>query len=117
MVSTFEFAENVIGVTINSDIDDELMKNLVSMVSERMEEHDKVSLFCELKAGNELSFTAFLRNLGFNVSHRGEFYKIAVVTDESWIKNAFEFKDLIAAADITIYDNENRLEALSWITQ
>ena len=115
MISNFEFADNVIGITINSDIDDELMKKLISEVSAKMEAHDKVSLFCELQEGNKLSFKAFLRNLKFNMEHRGEFYKVAVVTDQSWIKNAFYFKDLITAADIKIFNNKRRLEALSWI--
>ncbi|WP_424493157.1 STAS/SEC14 domain-containing protein [Salinimicrobium sp. GXAS 041] len=116
MISTFEFADNVIGVTVNTDVDDALMKKLISVVSVKMEAHGKVSLFFELKEGNKLSFRAFLRNLKFNLNHEGEFNKVAVVTDQSWVKNAFDFKDLITAAEIKVFDSENRLDALSWIS-
>ncbi|NJW53597.1 SpoIIAA family protein [Salinimicrobium oceani] len=116
MVLNFEFADNVIGITIDTDVDKELMKEIIASILDRMKAHETINLFCELKRGKTISLQAFFENLKFNIKHRGEFCKIAVVTDRKWIKAVYEVNVELADANIKIFDNKDRLEALNWIS-
>ena len=115
MVSTFKFADNVIGVVVDSSLDNELMEELQARICEKFKVHDEINLFFEIREGNKMTLIAFLSQMKFNVDHAGKFNKVALVTDLNWLQNSMVIKDFIMAANIESFSNEERLEALSWI--
>lgn len=117
MVSNFEFAENVVGIIIDTDIDEELIRKVQSRIDEKLKVHKKINLFFEIRRGNKMTFMAFINQMGFNVSHNRRFNKIAVVTDIGWLQNSFTIKDLLVAAEIKTFCSNHRMNALSWISQ
>ena len=117
MVSTFEFADNVVGVVVDSSLDNELMESLQAKICEKFKIHEQINLFFEIKGGNKMTFIAFLNQMKFNVDHSGKFHKVALVTDLIWLQNSMIVKDFIMSADIRSFSNEERMEALSWIAQ
>lgn len=116
MISTFEFADNVVGIIVDSSLDEELMKKLQRHICKKFESHDEVNLFFEIKEGNKMTFKAFIDQMKFNVDYDGKFNKVALVTDLKWLHNSMAVKDFIMSADIKSFTNEERLKALSWIS-
>lgn len=117
MISSFEFSGNVVGVMIDSNIDEELMEKVHKEISEKLKEHVKINLFFEIRGGNKMSVIAFINELGYNLRHTKSFNKLAMVTDLEWMKNAMIFKDIIMATDIRTFSNDQRLKALNWIVE
>ena len=117
MISTFEFADNTVGVMVDSSLDNELMEDLQAKIREKLRIHDEINLFFEIRKGNKMSFKAFLNQMKFNVDHAGQFNKVAVVTDLDWLQNSMVLKDFIMSADIKSFPNQDRIKALSWIAQ
>lgn len=117
MVSSFEFAENVVGIMIDSDLDQELIESVQARILGKLEDHDKISLFFEIRHGSKMTFTAFVNQMNFNLHHTKSFRKIAVVSDLHWLRNSMVVKNIFMATDIKSFSNKERLEALSWITQ
>jgi hypothetical protein len=117
MVSSFELADNVVGILIESDVDEKLIDKVHAMILEKLSVHEEINLFFEIRRGNEVSFKAFLNQMKFNFRNIGKFNKIAVVTDLGWIRNSMIIKDALMPADIADFSNNDRLNALAWISQ
>ncbi|MDT0641317.1 STAS/SEC14 domain-containing protein [Zunongwangia sp. F363] len=117
MLQTFNLAENVIGIIIDSYVDEDLTESLQQEVLEKMKKFGKINLFLEIRKGRELSVKAFFKNAHFNIEHSNGFNKVAVVSDLTWLKGAMVFKDILTEAKIETFPNSERLKALSWISQ
>jgi hypothetical protein len=117
MVSTFEFADHIVGVLIESNLNEELVHKMHAIILERLKENKKINLFIEIRTGSTISLAAFLKDQIFTLKHAGQFQKIAFVSDLIWIQNMMAVKDLVMDAEIRSFSNKNRMEAITWIAQ
>lgn len=117
MVSTFEFADNIVGIMIKSDLDLDAIEEVHNEISKRILEHKKINLYVEIESGATFSLPAVLKDLTFKFKNSNKFKKIAVVTDMNWLQNLMEIKDLLMDAEIQSFNVENRLNAISWIAE
>ena len=102
---------------IDSDLNPDLMGEVNQVISEKLEEHNKINLFFELKSGNKVSVLAMWKDLNFKFNHLGQFNKIAVVTDLSWLQHAMVIKDIVMTAEVRIFPCRDRVQGLEWITE
>ncbi len=117
MISTFEFSEHVVGILVNSDIDDKVMQEIHAEILSKLEENETLNLFVEIEEGHHVSFTTMLKDLIFKLDHAKQFTKIAMVTDLKWMATVMSMKDLIMKAEVRSFDIEHRLEAMNWISE
>ncbi len=117
MVSTFKFADHVVGVLIESDLNDELLLKVQAIVLERLKENKKINLFIEIRTGSTVSLAAFIKDIVFTLKHADQFQKIALVTDLIWFQKVMSVKDFVMNAEIRSFSNKNRMQAITWIAQ
>lgn len=117
MISTFKFSKNVVGFLIDSDLDTKLIDEIHSAITDKLKGNETINLFIEIQAGNNISFSALLKDLKFKKEHASQFKKIAVVTDLNWFQNIMEIKDLLMDAEVKSFDHKLRMEAISWIAK
>lgn len=116
MYSTFEFADHVVGILINDDVDKKLIGELHKLIAQKIKDHGRINLFVEITASEKVSFQAFMKDLSFKIKHSGDFQKIAVVTDLEWFRAYTGLKDLFLDAEVRSFTNNERLEAINWIS-
>jgi len=73
VVLTFKFVNQVVGVLIESNLNDELLHEVQAIILERLKENKKVNLFIEIRTGSTISLAAFLKDLVFTLKHAGQF--------------------------------------------
>ena len=117
MISSFKFADHVVGILIESNLNDELVNKVHAIILEGLKENKKINLFIEIRTGSTISLAAFLKDQVFILKHAGQFQKIALVTDLVWFQNIMAVKDLMMEAEIRSFSNRNRMEAITWIAQ
>ncbi|MCB7481569.1 STAS/SEC14 domain-containing protein [Christiangramia sediminis] len=117
MISTFEFADHVVGFLVNDDIDKELIEKIHEAIDSKLRKHEMVNLFVEITEGNQFSFSALMKDIVFKTKHSGQFGKIAIVTNLEWFKAYASMKDVFMDADVRSFSNNDRLEAINWISQ
>ncbi|TVZ27056.1 SpoIIAA-like protein [Gillisia sp. Hel_I_86] len=117
MIPTFEFSKNVVGFLIDSDVNSKLIEEIHAAINDRLQENETINLFIEIKPGNNISFSALIKDLKFKTQHASRFKKIAVVTDIHWFQNAMEIKDLIMNAEVKGFEHIYRLKAMNWIAE
>ncbi|GHA24773.1 STAS/SEC14 domain-containing protein [Salinimicrobium marinum] len=117
MVSTFELADNVVGIIIDSDLDQELIERVQAKIRDKIDDYGEINIFFEIKRGTKFGFKAFLDQMTFNLNHTRSFRKIAVVSDLDWLRTSMFIKDIIVETNIRSFSNNERLEALAWIAE
>lgn len=117
MISTFEFSENIVGILIKTDLDETSIEEVHEVVLERLNNHEKISLYVEIEAGVHFSAQAFIKDLVLKYKNAEKYRRIAVVTDLNWFQNMMEIKDLLMEAKVESFKIKNRLKAINWIAE
>lgn len=117
MFSTFEFADNVVGIQVKTNMDEQVFEELRQLLRTKIESCGKINLFLEVEKDNQVSVQALLKHLKFNVQHAGSFNKVAVVTEKNWVRNVLVLKDILVPAEVKTYDHQDRVEAVRWIAE
>jgi len=117
MISTFEFSGHIVGIMINSDIDDKVLKEIHTEILAKLEENKTINLFIEIEKGHDISLTTLLKDIIFKLDHAKQFTKIAMVTELKWLATIMSMKDLLMKADVRSFDIKNRMEAMNWISE
>ncbi|MGB8705162.1 MAG: STAS/SEC14 domain-containing protein [Gillisia sp.] len=115
MVSSFDFASNVIGILVKEDVDSDSIEEIHELIGDRIQLHDQINLFVDIDAGQKITIPAMLKDMLFKFENAGHFKKIAMVCDEFWIQGAMEFKNLVMNAEVKTFSHDERLEAMNWI--
>lgn len=98
MLSSFEFADHVVGILIQSNMDQNVFREVRRLIKAKIAEFQKINLFLEIEKGHEISMLAVVKHLKFSVEYADLFKKIAVVTEKGSFKNALMIKDLLIDA-------------------
>lgn len=117
MISTFEFSENVVGLIVDSDLDEATTKQLNRQIEKKIEEYGKINLFVELKKDKTISLLGMIKSLSFKLRNAKHFGKIALVAEVGWFKNLMEINDYFLDTEIATFSNEDRVKAIYWISE
>lgn len=117
MVSTFEFAEHVVGILITTDVDKKLLDEIHRVITEKCKVHKRINLFVELNHGSKIPLHLLFKDLIYKLNNASCFSKIAVVSDPGIFKNMMNLKDLLMHAEVEAFGPEDRLKAMNWISE
>lgn len=116
-MSIFEFSDNVVGIIVDSGLDEATTERLNHQIMSKIEELGRINLFVGLKKNKTISFVAMIKSLSFKLKNAKSFNKIALVAEVGWFKNLMEINDLFLETDIATFSNEDRLKAIKWISE
>ncbi len=117
MVSTFEFANHVVGIMISADVDEKMLKEIHRVIEEKFVVHRRINLFVEVKTGVEVPLRILFKDLVFKLENSKRFNKIAVVTDPGFFKNVLNLKDILMDAEVESFSHQERIKAMNWISE
>ena len=117
MISSFEFADNVIGIIIDDDVDRSMLGEIHTLLKNKFEQSATINLYLELKPGTNVPVPLLVKDLIFQLRHKGKFNKLAIVTNLDLLRNLMKFRDLILDAEVETYSHANRIAAMNWIAE
>jgi len=62
--------DHVVGVLIESNLNDEVVHEVHTIILERFKENKKINLFIEIRKGSTISLAAFLKDMFFTLKPR-----------------------------------------------
>jgi hypothetical protein len=93
-------------------------ETLVPLVTNKIKKHDKIKLICVLgDYFDGYSAGAMWDDLRFGLGHLATFSKLALVTDEDWIRHGAKFFGSLMRTEIMVFHNSELGEAKSWIME
>lgn len=115
MKASFEFNDNVIGILVDSELNQKQIKDILALLEERLQKHSQVSLYVEDEKNKGISFKALLKAFRFTSVHSGEIMKIAIVTDSLSYQLEAQVKDFLVSTEVKVFASEERISAMNWV--
>jgi hypothetical protein len=108
---------DVVGLEIKGLItSQEYTQTLVPLIKELEKKHEKLKMICILgDYFDGYSPGAMWDDLRFGFSHITTFSKLALVTDQEWIRNSAKFFGMLMPTEVMVFDLAELDEAKSWI--
>tara|TARA_R100000935_G_scaffold42859_1_gene64874 strand:+ start:620 stop:982 length:363 start_codon:yes stop_codon:yes gene_type:complete len=117
MVSSFQLANHVVGVMIDQDITDEYLEEIHTILLDKIKEFGRINFYCEILNGHDIPFKLLMEELKFKYDNSDSIHRVAVVTDLTWLKSVMNITGFVLSSDIKTYDLNERLEAISWVSE
>ena len=116
MAASFELAENIVGIMVDKDVDRNYLNEIHGLIEDKLRSHDSINLFCEIMPEHKVPLKFIFENLKFKFDHSSQIYKLAMVTDLSWLRGIMDVDNLFVSTKVKSFDLKDRLEAINWIT-
>ena len=116
MLTTKKIAAHVIRLVIDGEVKQSDIDQAAKTMEDSLKEEDKLRLLMEVKnlEGYD-SVAAFVKDTQKTFQHYTDFEKIAVVTEEEWLKGVASLGDLINPANIKQFSLSERELAEEWV--
>ena len=110
-------AEHVVPLEVDGDIGAQDFSNIVSTIEKRLEQHDTLRLYVEIKSLGGMSASTVFSELKDSIKHWDRFDKLAVVTDVEGVRTATTVIDKLAPKlECKTYRFDERESARQWVT-
>lgn len=117
MENTFAFSDNIVGVLVESELDEIRMEEIQSLLNARLEKNLYVSIYIEDQYSHGISLAGFLKSLSFHFTHSKSIKKVAIVTNVAWFQKLMDIKDFVVKAEVKTFDLSERVKAMNWIME
>jgi hypothetical protein len=111
--------EDVIGLDFRGLItSQDYSVTLVPLVQDKLKNHNKIKLICVLgDYFDGYSAGAIWDDVRFGLGHLTTFSRLAIVTDEDWLRHGAKFFGLLMHTDVMVFSNSELDEAKTWIAE
>ncbi len=117
MLSSFSFSEDTVGFLLEGTFGEETVQQLHDQIREKLQVYDTINLYLEDSRIETFSLTAVIENLFFKLEHKGQFNKVALVSDRKWIHLCGKIEKMLADINVKSFVSEDRMEAITWIAE
>ena len=94
---------------------EDYVNHLIPKLEEFMESHDQLNIFCEIKGLKGWEWQAAWDDFSIGIKHRKDFDKIAITSDQSWMRPIVKFFSLFIHGEIRFFDDKDKPKAQHWI--
>jgi len=108
-------ADNIVGYRIDGDFEAATLQPLIDKLTERLERHEKLRVYAEYIAVDDIEWRAIWKDLKFDLSHLTDFEKVAVVTDKEWLGLSAGMANIIPGLDVKFFKFAEQEQARQWV--
>lgn len=116
MLEDYSFADYILGYVIDGAMDNKQINKLRNLILEKLETHNRVSLYLEDKNITKFTFSAAAIGALFPIEYAHRIDRIALVTDRKWIHFLAALDNSIVKSQIKHFTREDRASAVKWIS-
>ncbi|MAS13677.1 MAG: STAS/SEC14 domain-containing protein [Nitratireductor sp.] len=117
MYSVKHLPENVLDVTVAGEITAEDYESLVPRLESEIEQHDKIRVLWDMSEMESVEPRAIWEDLKFDVEHRADYERVAIVGDKRWHDWATQLFKPLAEGAVRYFDVGQRDEAAAWVRE
>ncbi len=117
MLEDYSFADYILGYVIDGAMDHAQITKLRNLILEKLETHDRVSLYLEDRNITKFTLSAAAMGALFPIEYAHRIDRIALVTDRRWIHFLAVVDNSLVKSQIKHFTRENRVNAVKWISE
>ncbi|WP_263588857.1 STAS/SEC14 domain-containing protein [Sphingopyxis sp. GC21] len=119
MLTELSDAQDIIAVSISGRLERADVERIMQRLDAAFARHGKVHIFAEVRAFEGMSADAWLSDIRHGLGYLGrlgQFGRIAIVSDQSWIRIASRIESaLLPFVSYEVFTPEHRDHALAWV--
>ncbi|MHB0776441.1 SpoIIAA family protein [Halomonas sp. WWR20] len=114
-------APHVVAMRVSGKFSESELEQAIDSIEKKKRDESRISVYAEIDTMNAMSIAAILKDMGYGLSQLRQlsrFYRIAVITDRSWIKHMVEWENrLLTAMDVRVFPTTQKDAAADWVRQ
>lgn len=108
---------NVLELTVAGKLTAEDYESLVPKLESEIDQHDEIRVLMDMSEMDGVEPKAVWEDAKFDLAHRADYERVAIVGDERWHDWATQLFKPIAKGAVRYFDVSQRDEALAWVKQ
>ncbi|MGO4525149.1 STAS/SEC14 domain-containing protein [Microvirga sp. 2MCAF35] len=114
MLEILPTSEHVVAMRVSGHVDRGDIERGISAVEEALARQERIAVYVEI-AMSGMTPGAFVRDLGYGLRHLRHFARMAVVTEQEWVRWIVELQGrILPQIEIRTFAPGERDEALAW---
>jgi hypothetical protein len=106
---------NIIETVAEGKLNEQDYEKLIPFLENKIKEFGKISWYFEVNNFDGWTVKAMWKDAKFDIKHRNEFEKIAIVGNKKWHELMSDILKPFTDAEIKYYGSENKEAAKQWI--
>ena len=114
-----DLPDNVVGFTASGEVSDDDYKDiLIPAMEAKFAEYDKISALYYFGSDYEsFDWDAMWDDTKVGMKHLTDFEKIAVVSDQNWVRRSIKAFAWLMPGEVKLYDGDQLDEAKAWVSE
>lgn len=114
-------ADHVVAMRVSGRVDANDLQRAIDAIESAKKAHPRISLYTEIDDIRWMTFTAFLRDLGYGLTQVGDldrYYRAATVSDKHWIRHLVRIENhVFRSMEMRTFRVRDKRAALEWVCQ
>ncbi|XKE44162.1 STAS/SEC14 domain-containing protein [Halomonas organivorans] len=114
-------ADHVVAMRVSGRVTAGDLQTAIDAIETVKKAHPRISLYTEIDEMRWMTFTAFLRDLGYALTQVGDldrYYRAAVLSDRHWVHHLTRLENrLFKTMEIRTFPTRDKPLALEWVRQ
>ncbi|MDN3558060.1 STAS/SEC14 domain-containing protein [Halomonas maura] len=112
-------ADHVVAMRVSGRVTAADLQPAIDAIEAVKKRHPRISLYTELDEMRWMTFTAFLRDLGYALTQVGDldrYYRAAVLSDKRWVRHLTRLENrLFKTMEIRTFPTREKATAMEWV--
>ncbi|PSJ20985.1 STAS/SEC14 domain-containing protein [Halomonas sp. ND22Bw] len=112
-------ADHVVAMKVSGRVTAPDLQVAIDAIEATKKTQPRISLYAEIDEMRWMTFTAFLRDLGYGLTQIGDlnrYYRAAVLSDKHWVRHLTRLENhLFKSMEIRTFTHRHKPDALEWV--
>lgn len=106
--------DNMLEITLDGEVTTEDYKSLVTRLEDEIDTHEEIRMLWDMSGMDGIEAGAVWEDLKFDLKHRADYERVAIVGGERWHDWATQLFKPVAKGAVRYFDVSQRDVALEW---
>lgn len=115
------YAPHVVAMRLSGLLDSQDLQRAIDAIEAKKKMHPRINIYTELDDMRWMTFTAFLRDLGYGLTQFGDlnrYFRAAVLSDRHWVRHLTQLESyILKPMQIRVFPTRQKAQAREWINQ
>lgn len=106
--------DHIIEVEVNGKISENDIYEFEQYFKQKKENQEELNLLLAVEDA-KYSLNGLIEDLKFDIKHRNDFNKIAVISDNNWIELGSKLTDILPTVEVKHFNDNEKDKAQAWL--
>lgn len=115
MHTLFDAGSNTLGIKVGSKLTKQDYEEVIPAIEQKLQEFGELNILIQLEEFEGMEIGALWEDLKFDVKHRNDFNRLAIVGQREWMKWMTKLSKPFFDAEVKFFEPDQVQEAWQWL--